>query len=183
MYPQPMLIEKAPNLRELRLSRFQGFPLQILDFSALLNLEALELVDSGLGAAPELPPSIRELVLLNITHHPTISHGFQFNHNLPALETLHLSGLTFSFPEICRLLDGIEDSEDCPPRCAKLKTLGITGTFTELWPEGLTERKTLLEHPRLSNIEELVFNLNTDHMVDDSCAVLISSKTNTSYML
>jgi hypothetical protein len=85
--------------------------------------------------------------------------------------------LTFGFPEIGRLLDGIDDTEDGPACYSKLKMLGITGTFTELWPEGLAERKTLLEHPRLSDIEELVFNLNTDHVVGDDCAVLISSKS------
>jgi hypothetical protein len=84
--------------------------------------------------------------------------------------------LTFGFPEICRLLDGIDDAEDFSPEFSKLKMLGITGTFTEVWPEGLAERKMLLEHPRLTNIEELIFNLSTDHVVGDDCAVLISSK-------
>jgi len=170
----PDLIQKAPSLKELRLNRFSCLLLQVIDFSSLLSLEVLELVDCTLRAAPKLPSSIRELVLLKITPQPTISHGFQFSSNLPVLEKLQLDGLTFSFPEICRLLDGIDDAEDRPSEYPKLKLLGITGTFTELWPEGLTERETLLIHPRLRNIEELIFNLNTDLMVGDDCAVLIS---------
>jgi hypothetical protein len=175
IHDQPDLIEKAPNLKELRLNRFKGYP-PIIDFSNLTHLEILELVDCELRAAPGLPPSIRELILLKIAPQPTISRGFQFINNLPLIEKLHLYGLTFGFPEINRLLDGIDDAEDCPEQYSKLKTLGVTGTFTELWPEGLSEREALLQHPRLSDIEELVFNLSTDLGVDDECAKLISSK-------
>jgi hypothetical protein len=175
-YGQPQLIVRAPNLKELRLNRFKGFPYAALDFSSLAHLETLELVDCELVAAPELPPSIRELTLIKISPQPTISRGFQFSNNLPSIEKLHLYGLTFSLPEISRLLDGIDDADDRPEQYPKLKMLGITGVFTELWPEGLSEREALLQHPRLSGIEELVFNLSTDLGVDDDCAELISSK-------
>jgi hypothetical protein len=173
---QSELIGKIPNLKELRLNRFPGFPPQNLDLSSLVKLEVLELFDCGLMAGPELPPSLRELTLFKITAQPTTSHSFQFSNDLPLLEKLYLYGLTFGLPEICRLLDGINDTNDRPSKYSKLKMLGITGAFTGLWPDGLAERDALFEHPRLRDVEELVFNLSTDLGAGDDCVILISSK-------
>jgi hypothetical protein len=128
-----------------------------------------------LRAAPALPPSIRELVLVDITQTPTTFTGFLFTSNLPALEKLHLSGLTFDLLEVERLLDGI-DGADHVTQYPKLKMLGLTGVYTGFWPDGRAQQTQLLTHSRLRNIEELVLNLNTDIVVDDMIAQIVSGE-------
>lgn len=92
------------------------------------------------------------------------------------LEKLHLSGLTFDLVEVERLLDGI-DEEDRATQYPKLKMLGLTGVYTGFWTDGRTQQTQLLAHARLSDIEELILNLNTDIAIDDMIAQIVSGKS------
>ncbi|KAF2424949.1 RNI-like protein [Tothia fuscella] len=170
----PSLVTRAPKLKELRLSRFPASMgvtlLPLIDMLTLANLEVVEFRACDLHVAPLLPPSIREFVLLD---NGSSIRGLRFTNDLPALEKLHLSGLCFDIPEICGLLDGIHDMEYVG-EYPKLKSFALTGVDTGIWTDGRNQQIQLLEHTRLSAIEELILTLNTDHVVDDIIAEVIA---------